>query len=63
MERSPNAGSPITIHPSAQVFALGDPEPSQRSTRIVAGADCRIDSFVKIKPAGGSGDVLIAERC
>lgn len=63
MERSPNAGSPVTIHPSAQVSALADLEPSQRGTRIIVGADCRIDSFVKIKPAGGCGDVLIGERC
>ena len=63
MEPSPSAGSPITIHPSAQVSALADLEPSQRGTRIVIGADCRIDSFVKIKPVGGSGDVLIGERC
>lgn len=53
----------ITIHPSAQVSPLADLEPSQRGTRIVIGADCRIDSFVKIKPAGGLGDVWIGERC
>lgn len=63
MEPSPSAGSPITIHSSAQVSALADLEPPQRGTRIVIGADCRIDSFVKIKPVGGSGDVLIGERC
>lgn len=27
------------------------------------GADSHIDSFVKIKPAGGSADVVIGERC
>jgi len=53
----------IMIHPTAQVSALADLERSQRGTRIVIGAECQIDSFVKIKPAGGSGDVLIGERC
>ena len=63
MERPGPADSLLTIHPTAQVSALADLEPSQRGTRIVVGAECRIDSFVKIKPAGGSGDVLIGERC
>lgn len=63
MEPSLPADSTIMIHPSAQVSALADLEPSQYSTRIVIGAACRIDSFVKIKPAGGMGDVLIGERC
>lgn len=54
---------PISIHPSAQVSALADLEPSVRGSRIVIGADSRIDSFVKIKPAGGTGDVSIGERC
>ena len=63
MEHLRPADSPITIHPTAQVSALADLEYSQRGTRIVVGAGCRIDSFVKIKPAGGSGDVLIGERC
>ena len=53
----------ITIHPSAWVSALADLEASTRSTRVVIGADCRIDSFVKIKPAGGVGDVVLGERC
>jgi virginiamycin A acetyltransferase len=53
----------ITIHPTAQVSALADLECSQRGSRLVIGADCRIDSFVKIKPAGGTGDVVIGDRC
>jgi virginiamycin A acetyltransferase len=51
----------IEIHPDAQVSALADIEPSQRGTRIVVEARVVIDSFVKIKPAGGSGDVIIGE--
>lgn len=53
----------ITIHPSARVSPLADLEPSVRGSKVVIGADCRIDSFVKIKPAGGSGDVVVGERC
>ena len=53
----------ITIHPSARVSSLADLEPSMRHTRIVIGAECSIDSFVKIKPSGGSGDVVLGERC
>ena len=53
----------ISIHPSAKVSGLADLERSQRGTRIVIGAGCRIDSFVKIKPAGGTGDVRLGERC
>jgi len=53
----------ITIHPSALVSPLADLEPSTRGSRVVIGADCRIDSFVKIKPAGGIGNVVLGERC
>lgn len=50
-----------SIHPTAFVSPLADLEVSTRGTRLVIGANCRIDSFVKIKPSGGSGDVLIGE--
>ena len=63
MEPPASAEAAISIHPTAQVSPLADLERSQRGTRIVIGAECRIDSFVKIKPAGGTGDVLIGERC
>lgn len=63
MESRVPSDSPITIHPTAQVSALADLEPSQRGTRLVVGAECRIDSFVKVKPVGGRGDVVIGERC
>lgn len=53
----------VKIHPTAQVSPLADLEPSQRGSRLVIGAECNIDSFVKIKPVGGQGDVLIGERC
>lgn len=52
----------IEIHPAATVSPYADIEDSIRGTRIVIGAGTVIDSFVKIKPAGGTGDVIIGER-
>lgn len=49
----------IDKHPSAKVSPLTDIEDSVRGSRIVIGANVVIDSFVKIKPAGGSGDLVI----
>lgn len=49
----------IDIHPDARISALADIENSVRGTRISVGAHSVIDSFVKIKPAGGCGDVVI----
>lgn len=49
----------IIIDPSASISHLADIEDSQRGSRINVGANVRIDSFVKIKPAGGSGDLTI----
>lgn len=51
----------ITIHETARVSKLADIEDSTRGTRIEIGAHSMIDSFVKIKPAGGSGDLVIGE--
>jgi virginiamycin A acetyltransferase len=53
---------PIEIHPSAIVSPLADIEDSKRGTRIVIGVASVIDSFVKIKPAGGTGDLIIGDR-
>ncbi|MBC3870278.1 acyltransferase [Undibacterium oligocarboniphilum] len=52
----------IEIHPEAKISPLADIEDSVRGTRILIGAGSAVDSFVKFKPAGGSGDVLIGER-
>jgi virginiamycin A acetyltransferase len=49
----------LIISPTAVVSALADIEDSVRGSRIVIGDGVRIDSFVKIKPAGGTGDVVI----
>ena len=53
----------IEIHPDARVSRLADIEDSVRGTRIVIGARSFIDSFVKIKPAGGNGDVIVGPDC
>lgn len=53
---------PIEIHPKAKVSKHADIEDSTRGTRIVIGADSAVDSFVKFKPAGGEGHVMIGER-
>lgn len=53
---------PIEIHPTARVSPLADIEDSVRGTRIVIGKDSVVDSFVKIKPVGGTADVIIGER-
>ena len=52
----------LEIHPDARISAQADIEDSTRGTRIAVGAGSVIDSFVKIKPAGGAGDVMIGER-
>ena len=53
----------IDIHPDARVSNLADIEDSIRGTQIVIGARTVIDSFVKIKPAGGNGDLIIDSDC
>ena len=53
----------IEIHPLARVSPLADIEDSVRASRIVLGAHSVIDSFVKVKPAGGSGDLIIGSYC
>lgn len=52
----------IEIAATARVSPLADIEDSIRGSRIVIGENVVIDSFVKVKPAGGSGDVVIGPR-
>ena len=49
----------IEIAPTARVSPLADIEDSIRGSRISVGEGAVIDAFVKIKPAGGSGDLAI----
>ena len=51
----------MEVHATARVSPLADLEASVRGTRFVLGARSVIDSFVKFKPAGGHGDVVIGE--
>jgi acetyltransferase-like isoleucine patch superfamily enzyme len=53
----------LQIDASAIVSPLSDIEDSVRGSIIRIGKRTRIDSFVKIKPAGGSGDVEIGDDC
>jgi virginiamycin A acetyltransferase len=51
----------IYISESALISPLADIEESVRNSRIVIGAYSTIDSFVKVKPAGGAGDLVIGD--
>jgi acetyltransferase-like isoleucine patch superfamily enzyme len=51
----------IEIDPTAKVSPFADIEESVRGTLIRIGPRSQIDSFVKIKPVGGSGEVIIGE--
>jgi len=53
----------LSIDPTAKISPLADIEPSARGTPIRIGARTMIDAFVKIKPAGGSGEVNIGADC
>lgn len=53
----------INVDLTAKVSKLADIEDSVRGSLIAVGAMSVIDSFVKIKPAGGSGDVIIGQNC
>lgn len=49
----------LKISPNARISAMADIEDSVRGSIIDIEDGVTIDSFVKIKPAGGDGDVLI----
>jgi virginiamycin A acetyltransferase len=51
----------IEIHPTAKISHLADIEDSVRGTQIIISQNVVIDSFVKIKPVGGQGDLLIGD--
>ena len=52
----------IEIHHTAFVSPLSDIEDSVKGSRVVIGPGSYIDAFVKIKAAGGTGDIVIGER-
>jgi len=53
----------LKIDKTAKISKLCDIEDSVRGSVIEIGANSVIDSFVKIKPAGGSGDLVIGKSC
>jgi virginiamycin A acetyltransferase len=53
----------LVADPTARISKLADIEESVRGTKIIVGPDVMIDSFVKIKCAGGAGDVRIGAGC
>lgn len=48
---------------TASISKMADIDQSSRGTRIVVGAHSVIDSFVRIKCAGGVDDVVIGDHC
>ncbi len=53
----------LNISPKAHISPLADIEDSVRGSKIVIEDGASIDSFVKIKAAGGEGDVHIGLNC
>ena len=49
----------LSIASSARISRLADIEDSSRGSHIIIEDDVVIDAFVKLKMAGGSGDVVI----
>jgi virginiamycin A acetyltransferase len=54
---------PHLIHPTATIAHLADIEDSVRGSILQVGEGVVIDSFVKIKFVGGSGNIGIGSRC
>ncbi|QLA18215.1 acyltransferase [Desulfolutivibrio sulfoxidireducens] len=52
----------LHVAPSARISPLADIEDSVRGSCIRIGDQVVLDSFVKIKPAGGLGDLIIGSR-
>ncbi len=53
----------IEISANAKISSLADIEDSVRGSQILIGEGTIIDSFVKIKPAGGLGNLTIGRNC
>ncbi len=52
----------IEIAKTARISRLADIEDSVQGSMIVIGEHSTIDSFVKIKPAGGNGSLIVGEH-
>lgn len=53
----------LKIDKTARISPLADIEHSARGTLIDIGPNVFIDSFVRIKPIGGMGDLVIGANC
>jgi virginiamycin A acetyltransferase len=53
----------LRIDPTAKISPLADIEDSVRGTVIEIGARTLVDAFVKLKPVGGTGDLVIGADC
>lgn len=51
----------LVVASTAAISKFADVEDSVKGTKIVIGERTVIDSFVKIKPAGGAGDLIIGD--
>jgi virginiamycin A acetyltransferase len=49
----------LSISATAKISKFADIEDSSRGSKIIINDNVTIDSFVKIKPAGGMGDLII----
>lgn len=63
MANSESLDNSKIIHPTASISLLADLETSLKGSKLIIGAGCHIDSFVKVKMAGGIGDVIIGNDC
>ena len=52
----------INIHHKATISTKCDIEDSIKGSIIEIGASSVVDSFVKFKPAGGTGNIVIGKR-
>ena len=53
----------LNIADSADISSLAHIEESQRGTLIEIGERVYIDSFVRIRPVGGDGNIVIGDDC
>jgi acetyltransferase-like isoleucine patch superfamily enzyme len=51
------------ISSNAHISSLSDLETSSKGSKLIIGDHCMIDSFVKMKFAGGLGDIVIGNNC
>ena len=48
---------------NTKISDLADIEISSKGSKFIIGLNCLVDSFVKIKFTGGTGDIVIGNNC